>query len=126
MIVRELIGGEVVSIAPGATLADAARRMKTNGIGSLAVEVGGTFEGIITERDILNACADDIDLDTAHVEEWMTPYPDTFGPDMSVEEAATWMTVAGYRHLPVLEDGVALGIVSIKDILWALTVPLVI
>jgi CBS domain-containing protein len=50
----------------------------------------------------------------------MTPDPDTVGPEISVDEVAQWMLAAGYRHLPVMEDGELLGIASIKDVLWAL------
>lgn len=125
MTVRELVGDEVLSITPDDTLRKAARLMKTNDIGSLAVEVGGLLEGIITERDILSACAEGADFESARVDGWMTSYPDTLQPDMSVEYAASWMTAAGYRHLPVVDDETTIGIVSIKDILWALTDSLV-
>lgn len=125
LTVRELVAGEVIAIGPQETLREAAMRMSSNDIGALAVMVGKTFEGILTERDIVSACADDVDLQEAFVDEWMTAYPDTVAPDTSIEKAATWMTVAGYRHLPVLEDGKTLGVVSIKDILWALTAHLV-
>lgn len=122
-MIRQLVDDAVIAIAPDKTLQHAALLMHTNDIGSLAVEVDGFLKGIITERDILDACADAVDLDASPVSEWMTSYPDTFHPDMPVEEAAAWMTVAGYRHLPVVEAGKALGVVSIKDILWALTGP---
>jgi CBS domain-containing protein len=43
---------------------------------------------------------------------------------MSVEDAADWMLATGYRHLPVVDDtGTVLGMVSIKDVLWAVTNP---
>lgn len=51
----------------------------------------------------------------------MTPNPDSMEPDVKVEEAANWMLAAGYRHLPVVADGEILGIVSMKDVMWALT-----
>ncbi len=40
---------------------------------------------------------------------------------MTVEDAAIWMVAAGYRHLPVMDDGDLLGVASIKDVLWAIT-----
>ena len=46
--------------------------------------------------------------------------PGLVSPEMSVREAADWMLAAGYRHLPVVEDGRLIGMASIKDILWAL------
>jgi CBS domain-containing protein len=51
----------------------------------------------------------------------MTSYPESFTPEMSVEEAAEWMVVTGFRHLPIVDGGELLGVISIKDVLWALT-----
>jgi CBS domain-containing protein len=97
--------------------------MKSNGVGSLAVEVDGALEGIFTERDLLDAVAGDADLDRARVEDWMTAYPDSIDPDMSVPEAADWMLASGYRHIPVVDASGILGMISIKDVLWAMTEP---
>lgn len=44
-------------------------------------------------------------------------------PDLSIDDAAEWMTAMGYRHLPIVEQGQVIGIVSIKDVLWAMTKP---
>lgn len=121
MTVRELIGGDVVWVGPEVTLLEAAKVMKSNEIGSLAVGQDDALEGIFTERDLLDACADETDLETAEVGDWMTAYPDSFNPEVSVEQAASWMTVAGYRHLPVVDGTEVIGVLSIKDILWALT-----
>lgn len=123
MTVRELVGGEVIWVAPEATIRVAAVSMKTNGVGSLAVEVDGALEGIFTERDLLDAVAGGADLDRARVEDWMTAYPDSIDPDMSVPEAADWMLASGYRHIPVVDAAGILGMISIKDVLWAMTEP---
>ena len=50
----------------------------------------------------------------------MTPGPDTVSPEVAVEEVAEWMLAAGYRHVPVMDEGELLGIASIKDVLWAM------
>ena len=50
----------------------------------------------------------------------MSETPDTFGPDVEVREAAAWLLEMGYRHMPVMQEGELLGIVSIRDILWAI------
>ena len=50
----------------------------------------------------------------------MTPDPDSLTPDVDAADAADWLMATGYRHLPVVEEGQLLGIVSIKDVLWAL------
>lgn len=123
MTVRELVGGEVIWVAPEATIRVAAAMMKSNGVGSLAVEVDGALEGIFTERDLLDAVAGDADLDQTRVDAWMTAYPDSIDPDMSVPEAADWMLASGYRHIPVVDGSRILGMISIKDVLWAMTEP---
>ncbi len=123
MTVRELIGGEVIWVAPDATIRSAAAGMNSNGVGSVAVEVDGALEGILTERDVLQAAAEGADLDQARVDEWMTAYPDSIDPDLSVPEAANWMLASGYRHIPVVDGSRVLGMISIKDVLWAMTEP---
>ena len=72
------------------------------------------------ERDILRGVADDVDPDISLAADFMTPAPDTFAPDVDVEEAAAWLIETGYRHLPVMRDGELLGIASIRDLLWAM------
>ena len=123
MTVRELIGGEIAWIEPSGTLREAALQLHASDIGALAVESDSLLQGIFTERDLTRAVASGAELDTALIEDWMTPYPDSFGPDMSVGTAATWMLAAGYRHLPVVEGLDVIGMISMKDILWALTEP---
>lgn len=121
MTVRELVGGEVVHVGLKDTIAQAAKEMAANGVGALAVVENGRLRGIITERDVVKACAEGADLELAAVSEWMTADPDSLDPDMSVEDAADWILAAGYRHLPVLAGDRLIGVVSIKDVLWALT-----
>ena len=124
MTIRELVGGSVVAMLPSDSVRKAAELMKEAEVGSIAVEVDDALEGILTERDVLNAVADFADLDRDSISKWMTALPDTFGPEMSVQDAADWMLATGYRHLPVVdESGTLLGMVSIKDVLWALTDP---
>jgi CBS domain-containing protein len=120
MELRELISGEVETISGDATVFDAAVRMQDARIGSLAVVDDDEFSGIFTERDVLRAVADGGDPSGETVVEWMTMYPDSFMPDMDVDEAADWMLASGYRHLPVIDGGKLVGMASIKDILWAL------
>ena len=123
MIVQELIGGQAVSVEPTATLRDAVRQMTGSEVGALVVQKDGQIVGIITERDILGACAEDVDLAAVPVADWMTDDPDSLGPEMTVAAAADWMLAAGYRHLPVVDGTEIMGMVSIKDILWGLTEP---
>jgi CBS domain-containing protein len=121
MEVRELVSGEVIWIEPKAKMREAAELMVATGVGSLAVEIDGALEGILTEKDILMAVAGDADFDQDTVSKWMTGYPDAFQPEMDVVDAADWMLAAGYRHLPVVDGDDVLGVISIKDVLWGIT-----
>ena len=121
MQVNELIAGTVVSCGPDSTLADAARAMVANETGSLAVLDDGDLVGIVTERDVLEVVAGEGDPETTSVSEVMTPNPDSLEPDVEVTYAADWVLAAGYRHLPIAQDGRLVGMLSIKDILWGVT-----
>jgi len=121
MELRELLSGEVVTVVGDATTAEAAALMLQAGIGSLAVVEHGELSGIFTERDVVRSVASGETSNAATVADWMTPYPDSFSPDMDVNEAADWMLAVGYRHLPVVERDELIGMASIKDILWAMT-----
>ena len=121
MELRDLISGEAETVSPDTTIGDAAINMQELGVGSLAILDDDEFSGIFTERDVLQVVAAGGDPSAETVAGWMTLYPDSFSPDMEVREAADWMLAAGYRHLPVVEDGRLIGMASIKDILWAIT-----
>lgn len=115
-----LVGGRAEVIGTEATVEEAATAMVTAGIGALAVVRGRNLVGIITERDLVRLVGEDADPTEELVEDWMTEGPDTFAPDVDVTEAAAWMLETGYRHMPVMDEGELAGIVSIRDVLWAL------
>ena len=94
--------------------------MTAAGHGSLGVVEGSHLVGLVTERDIVRAVASGNDPDTTTVSVVMSSEPDVFSPENDVWEAAEWLAEAGYRHLPVLEDGRLLGIVSVRDLLVAI------
>lgn len=121
MELRELVSGEIETVGVESMVIDAAVQMQRAEVGSLAVMADDEFSGIFTERDVLRLVAAGEDAASEKVGEWMTMYPDAFLPDMDVREAADWMLAAGYRHLPVMDEGRLIGMVSIKDILWALS-----
>ena len=120
MKLGSLVGGSATVIGPEATIAEAADALIEDGVGSLAVVEGRQLVGIITERDVVRAVAEGADPEEESVAQWMSDTPDTFGPDVEVSEAAAWLLEMGYRHMPVMQDGELLGIVSIRDILWAI------
>lgn len=115
-----LVGGSATVIGPEATVADAAEILIDDGVGSLGVVADRNLIGIITERDVVRCIAAGDDPEDEVVSDWMSDAPDTFSPDVDVEEAATWLLEVGYRHMPVMAGGELLGIVSIRDILWSI------
>ena len=120
MKLEALVGGAAEVIGTEATLAEAAARMIDRKVGCLAVVEGREVVGILTEHDVVEAVAGDVRADEELVGDWMSEAPDTVPPHLTVREAATWLLETGYRHLPVMDGGELLGVISIKDVLWAL------
>ena len=117
--VSEVMTAEVATLEPDASMADAARVMVRGGFGSVVVVLGRMLLGILTERDVLRAAAGEPDLAAVTVETWMTPDPDTAGPDFDTEEAASLMLSRGFRHLPIVDGEDLVGMVSLRDVLSA-------
>lgn len=120
MQLHGLVGGSAEVIGPDASLFDAAEHMIKSGVGYLGVISRRELVGILTEHDIVEAVAADADPESATVAEWMSEAPDTMSSAVSVGEAAAWLLEAGYHHLPVMDGNELLGIVTVKDLLWAL------
>jgi CBS domain-containing protein len=112
----ELMTKEVLEVAPEDTLGQAAEAMVERGVGSAVVSDFGRLIGILTERDLLRAVAGRVHSSEARVREWMTAEPVTASPSTELKEAAQTMLEQGFRHLPVVEDERAIGIVSIRDV----------
>lgn len=119
MTLRDLVSGTPFICGPDTTLAELARSMSDRGHGSVAVIDGRRLVGIVTERDVVRAVAEGSDLDRETVRDRMASEPDTFAPDVDVFEAGEFLLESGYRHLPVVEDGTLLGVVSLRDLLGA-------
>jgi CBS domain-containing protein len=104
-----------VTDRPDDSLAQAARKMWEQQTGSLLVLEGQELLGIITERDVLKAVAAGTPLDTP-VSEMMSKELVTVEPATSLREAAAIMSEKWIRHLPVLEAGRLVGIISQRDL----------
>jgi CBS domain-containing protein len=98
------------------TLVEAARKMWKQQTGSLLVVEGEDLVGIITERDILKAVATGTLLEQARISEVMTKDPITVGPGTSLREAARVMADKWIRHLPVVDGGKLVGVISQRDL----------
>jgi CBS domain-containing protein len=116
-ILKEIMTGDVFTIARDASVADVASSMLKGRFGSAIVMEGSWLAGIFTERDVLRAAAAGVDLTSSPVSEWMTSDPVTASPDMEADEATEIMINNGFRHLPVVEGNSVAGIVSLRDIL---------
>jgi CBS domain-containing protein len=106
---------DLLTVAPGDELGDVIRQMAERNVGAVLVVDGDRLVGILTERDVLRAVASADDLGRA-VRERMTHNPDTIESTDSVEHAAVLMIHGGFRHLPVVDGGVPVGILSIRDL----------
>lgn len=118
LTVREVMSAaHLVSCTKDTTIRDAAKLMKHDDVGSVVVVDGGKVVGIFTERDSLNrVIAQGFDPDTTPLSMVMTPDPDTIGPDAPVKDAIRKMDEFRYRHLPVVELGRLVGVLSIRDL----------
>lgn len=118
--VRQLVqgkGSQVSSIAPGATMHDAMKLMAEKNIGALLVFDGTSLVGIISERDIARKLyLLEKPARQVPVGEVMTRQVVCVGPDSTNEDCMALMTDKRIRHLPVLEDGRVVGIISIGDL----------
>ena len=113
-------GNKVFSIQASATIADVVQELVANNCGSLMVKDGEKIVGIITERDVLRACADaDKPLSGIPVETRMTREVVTAHPRAPISEVMGLLTRRRIRHLPVFENGTMLGMVSIGDVVKA-------
>jgi CBS domain-containing protein len=121
MIVKSILsakGSDVATIAPTATLAEATTFLADRKIGALVVTgAGGRITGIISERDIVRAFARHgggaFQLPLSEV---MTRKVVTCTPTDTVAVLMERMTAGKFRHLPVLDDGRLVGIISIGDV----------
>ena len=119
MKLHSLVGGSTEVVGPETTVEQAAQVMRSETVGALVVIDRHAVVGIFTEFDVVKAVAEGVDPQDATVAEWMSEAPDTFPPDVEVGEAVTWLMETGYRHLPIVGDGELLGVVSVRDLLWA-------
>lgn len=120
-IVRHLLqikGNNVWCIEPNSTVLEALRLMSDKNVGALAVVENDNLVGIISERDyarkvvLKGKASKDVP-----VSEIMTSNVFTVHPDQTVEECMDLMTQKHFRHLPVLEEGRLVGMISIGDVM---------
>ena len=116
--VRDVMTDDLVTVQPSTMMTEAAAAMSSARVGSVLVLEEGALVGIFTERDILSAF-EQFRADPARmspVSKGMTWNPLTIGPDATVGEAMDRMLDGGFRHLPIMDGGTLVGIVSMRDL----------
>ena len=121
MHVSDIMRTDVKTAAADETFADVARVMRANGISSVVVLEDGRLTGILTERDVVNLVAAGGDPQSVKVAHGMTRrHLETIDPKTDIAVAADRMVSLNIRHLPVIDKGKVVGIVSIRDLTkWA-------
>jgi len=106
----------LVTVEPHGSVAEAAELMSIHHVGAVLIVVEDALHGIFTERDIVRALAAEHDAAHHTAADWMSRDPITLHPDASIAEARDRMLEGGFRHIPILEDGRLVGIVSLRDL----------
>src|SRR5918999_4403966 len=121
MLVGEIMHSDVKTASTSDSFADVAKMMRSQGISSVVVLDGKKLEGIVTERDIVTLVAEGGDPNTTTVEHGMTRRDlVTVDPKTELSDAAEQMVSRNIRHLPIVDAGNVVGIVSIRDMTrWA-------
>lgn len=120
MLVSEVMTRTTVTDSPADTLRSAASRMWGQQTGSLLVMSGEELRGILTERDVMKAVARGLDVELTPVSAAMTASVITVTADTELQAAAQQMGDRWIRHLPVVEDGRVIGMLSQRDLLVAI------
>lgn len=118
---RIYMADALVCIEGGATMRAAAAALAGQGVGALVVGTADDVRGVITERDVLKAVADGVDLDGVTVAERATTSLVSCPVTATVGEASMAMMEAYLRHLVVRDGDAVVGIVSARDLLGAYT-----
>jgi CBS domain-containing protein len=113
---RRHMSQDLLSVEPGVSLTEVAKRMVDKDVGAVLVMADGRLVGILTERDVLRAVARGM-AESSVVADWMTRDPDTLDPDESTQHAAVLMIHGGFRHLPITENDEVVGMLSIRDLM---------
>lgn len=116
MKVREAMTEVVLTVPEATTIGEVASLMAQRRVGSALVMDGQRLLGIFTERDIVKALSQDNLAVRQPIGHWMTPDPQTIDPDAAVEEALQMMVAGNFRHLPIVEGGRLVGVLSMRDL----------
>ena len=109
----------VTTARPDQSLEEGAQLMVERKVGAAVILTQGVVVGIVTERDVMKAVARGMVPWNTKLDDLMTRDPLVATPDMDVHQAVAVMLDHGFRHLPVVEDGRLIGIVTARHLLRA-------
>jgi signal-transduction protein with cAMP-binding, CBS, and nucleotidyltransferase domain len=118
MQVRDGMSKVVLTLGPGHTLREAARRMTEKGVGAaVVIDEEQPHPAIVSERDILTSIGEGQDPDSELVRDHMSDRVISAAPDWSLERAAMEMSRSHIRHLVIVDGGDIVGVLSMRDIM---------
>jgi CBS domain-containing protein len=117
--VKQLIDArKMLIVSPETTVREATELMSSRAVGAVVVVENDRLQGIFTERDVVfRVVACGLDPDTTRLATVMTREPKTIAPEKVFGIAMALMHEHGFRHLPVVDNGVPIGIVSARSAL---------
>ena len=119
-ILREK-GNTIISVSPDTPLMELVATIASRRIGAvLVLDDSGHLAGIVSERDVVKAlAARGPELHKVHAGDVMTANVTTVTPKSTINEAMELMDRGYFRHLPVLDEGALVGIISVRDVVRA-------
>ena len=113
----ELMSKNLVSVVPGSTVSEAAELMRKNNIGVLPVVSAGMLKGMVTDRDMILRCiAGGEDPRQTKAQDVMTTNIAYLSPEHSIQDVLHVMAAEQVHRVPVVEDGILQGLISLSDI----------
>jgi CBS domain-containing protein len=114
---RDIMSPAPICMSPGESVSAAAKAMKQHGIGTVLMLTGGKLSGLVTDRDIaIRVLAENRDPLTTPIGDICSSELVVLGPDDDVEQATRLVRERAVRRIPVLADGIPVGVVSIGDL----------
>jgi CBS domain-containing protein len=114
---RDIMSPAPVSMAAAEPVSAAARAMKEHGIGTVLIMTDGRLSGLVTDRDItVRVLAENRDPATTRLGDICSTELAILGPDDDVEQATRLVRERAVRRIPVVQDGIPVGVVSIGDL----------
>ncbi len=109
-------GLEVIAVDSSSMVDTAVKKMAERNIGALLIFEEGSLAGMFTERDVIKAWVQNPSFDKVQLKDVMTKNLYVIGPEHDLEEVMSIMTNEKIRHLPVIDNGKVVGLISIRDV----------